>query len=142
MTHKTLSQNWSANKDKSKQSIFNKTLLQNYSAEVDKLCLTKIDKSEYTHVPNFNISNVFECGRNNPDVSYERAYMATEGNEYFTDILDTLNKYQDRHGQRLSSKKLKEAVLRVMDEEEEEIERNINNITCDTSFKSPVTKNV
>ena len=29
-----------------------------------------------------------------------------------------------------------------MDEEEEEIERNINNITCDTSFKSPVTKNV
>ena len=29
-----------------------------------------------------------------------------------------------------------------MDEEEEEIERNINNITCDASFKSPVTKNV
>ena len=29
-----------------------------------------------------------------------------------------------------------------MDEEEEEIERNINNITCDTPFQSPVTKNV
>ena len=68
--------------------------------------------------------------------------MATKDNEYFTDILDTLNKYQDRHGQILSSKKLKEAVLRVMDEEEEEMERNINNITCDASFKSPVTKNV
>ena len=67
--------------------------------------------------------------------------MATEGNEYFTDILDTLNKYQDRHGQRLSSKNLKEAVLRVMDEEEEEIERNINNITCDTSIQYPVTNN-
>ena len=45
--------------------------------------------------------------------------MDTEGNEYFTDILDHLNGYQDRHGQRLSSKNLKEAVIRVMDEEEE-----------------------
>ena len=26
----------------------------------------------------FNVSNVFECGRNNPDVSCERACMATE----------------------------------------------------------------
>ena len=67
-------------------------------------------------MPNFNASNVFECGGNNPDVSYERAYMATSGNEYFTDILDHLNKYHDRHGQRLSSKKPKEAVLRVMEE--------------------------
>ena len=29
-----------------------------------------------------------------------------------------------------------------MDEEEEERERNINNIPCDTPFQSPVTKNV
>ena len=85
---------------------------------MDKLCSTKIDKSEYTHVPNFNISNVFEYGRNNPDMLYERAYMATEGNEYFTDILDTLNKYQDCHVQRLSSKNLKEAVFRVMEQEQ------------------------
>ena len=58
----------------------NKILLQKYSAEVDKLCSTEIDNSEYTHMPNFNVSNIFECGRNNPDVSDERAYMATEGN--------------------------------------------------------------
>ena len=82
----------------------------------------------------FIISNVFECGRNNPDVSRERERMATEDNEYFSDILDTLNKYQDRYGQILSSKNLKEAVLRIMDEEEEEIKRNINNTTCDTPF--------
>ena len=87
----------------------------------------------------FNVSNVFGCGRNNPDVSCERACMATEYNEYFTDIIDTLNECQDRHGQRLSSEKLKEYVLRVMDEEEEEIELDINNITCDTPFLSPVT---
>ena len=60
--------------------------------------------------------------------------MATEYNESYTDILDTLKKYQDRHVQRLSSKKLKEAVIRVMDEKEEEIERNINNITCKFSI--------
>ena len=29
-----------------------------------------------------------------------------------------------------------------MEREEEEIERNINNITCDTSFRSPITVNV
>ena len=29
-----------------------------------------------------------------------------------------------------------------MDEEEEEMERNINNITCDTTFQSPGTKSV
>ena len=90
----------------------------------------------------FNVSNVFECGRNNPDVSGERECIATIDNEYFTEILDTLNEYQDYHGQRLSSKKLREAVRRVMDEEEEEMERNINNITCDTSFQSPVIKGV
>ena len=75
----------------------------------------------------FNVSNVFECGRNNPDVSCERACMATEDNEYFSDVLDTLNRYQKFHGQRLSIKKLKEALLRIMDEEEEDIERNISN---------------
>ena len=138
-----------------KKSIVNKTLLQNYSADVENLCSTDIDKSECTFtqqkdegnevtydVPNFNVSNVFECGRNNPDVSYERSYMATSVYEYYTDILDHLNKYMDCHGQRLSSKNLKEAVLRVMEQEEEQIERNINNIACDTSFKSPITMNV
>ena len=69
---------------------------------------------------------------NNPDVSCKIAYMATSGNEYFTDMLDHLNEYHDPHGQRLSSKKLKEAILHVMEEEEKEIERNINKITCDT----------
>ena len=57
-------------------------------------------------------------------------------------MLDHLNEYHNRHGQILSSKNIKEAVLRVMDEEEKEIECNINNITCDTSFQSQVTKNV
>ena len=86
------------------------------------------------------MSYVFECRKNDPDVSYKRAYVATERGEYFTEMLDHLNKYNDYHSQILSSKKLKEDVLQVM--EEEEIECNINNITCDTSFRSPVAMNV
>ena len=84
IVHKTLLQSSSANEDESKQSIVNKTLSQNYSAEVDNLCSTKKDKSEYTvtyDVCNFNVSNVFERRRKNPDVSYERSYMVTSGNE-------------------------------------------------------------
>ena len=113
--------------------------MRNCSADENELCSTKEDESECpikkqkdannevaSDVTNyFNVSNVFECGRNNPDKSSERVYMVTEDNEYFMDIINTLNKYQDFHGQILSSKKLKEAVIRVMDEEEEEIERNI-----------------
>ena len=49
---------------------------------------------------------------------YALAYD-TSGNEYFTEILDHLKKYHDRHGQILSSKKLKEDVLRVMEQQEE-----------------------
>ena len=57
-------------------------------------------------------------------------------------MLNHLNEYNDCHGQGLSSKNLKDAVLCVTEEEEEEIERNINNITCDASFQSPVAMNV
>ena len=93
IVHKTLSQNCSANKEESKQSIVNETLSQNYSVDVEKLCSTEIDKSEYAvleqkdegsevtyDVTNFNASNIFEYGGNNPDISYERAYMAAPGN--------------------------------------------------------------
>ena len=37
--------------------------------------------------------------------------MDTEDNEYFSDILDTLNKYQDRHGELMSIKKLKKMFI-------------------------------
>ena len=59
---------------------------------MDELCSKEEDKSEcniteqkdaenevtYDVPYDFNVSNAFECGRNNPDVSYEQAYMATE----------------------------------------------------------------
>ena len=74
------------NKNESKRSIVNETLSQNCSVKENKLCFTKEDKSECANekqkdaknevacdVTNyFNISIVFECGRNNDDVSCER----------------------------------------------------------------------
>ena len=65
-----------------------------------EISFTEEDKSECTiteqkdaenkvtyNVPyKFNVSNVFECGRNKPDVSYKRAYMAPEREEYFGEI--------------------------------------------------------
>ena len=67
---------------------------QNCSANKNELCSTKEDESECTNkkqkyaksevacdVTNyFKVSNVFECGRYNTDVSCERSYMATVNN--------------------------------------------------------------
>ena len=156
IVNKMFSQSCSVNKDESKQSIVDENLLQNYSADVNKLCSTEEYKSECTimeqkcadnevtyNVPyDFNVFNIFEKGRNNPEVSYERAYMANERDEYFTEMIDHLNEYNNHKGQILSSKIFKEAVLRVMEEEEQEIKRNNNIITCDTSFKYPNAMNV
>ena len=78
------------------------------------------------------------------DVSYERACMATAREEYYKKMLDSLLDDNDRHGTPSSSKKLQEVVIRVMAETEEEkkdAERNVNNVTMDTLFQSPVTIN-
>ena len=61
----------------------------------NELCFTKRDESECSNekqkdaknevsydVTNYlNVSNVFECGRYNPDVQCERACMANEDND-------------------------------------------------------------
>ena len=74
------------NKGESKRSIVNEKLSQNCSAKENGLSFTNKDESEYANekqkdannevacdVMNyFNVSNIFECGRNNTDVSCER----------------------------------------------------------------------
>ena len=87
IVYKKLSQSCSMNKKKSKRSIVNKPLLQKCSADKNELRSTKEDESEcankkqkyskneviYDVTNYFNVSNVFECGRNNPDASCERS---------------------------------------------------------------------
>ena len=93
------------NESESKHSIVNEILSQKYSVKENELCFTKKDESKCSNekqkdaknevaydVTNYlNVCNVFECGRDNPDVQCERACMANVDNDYFSDILDTLN---------------------------------------------------
>ena len=87
-------------KNESKGILVNKTLSQSCSKEEDELCSTEEDnpecaikkqkyaKNEVTYdVPNYsNAFNVFKCRRNvldRLDVSYERACMATPGDNIY-----------------------------------------------------------
>ena len=77
------------NENKPKRSIVNELLLQKCFAKEHELCSMKEDESECANKKqkcaknevacnvknNFKVSNVFECGRNNPEVSCERACM-------------------------------------------------------------------
>ena len=67
--------------------------------------------------------------------------MATPKEEYFTELLEYLIEHNHRHGTPISNEKLQESVIRVMDDEEKDAKRNVNNVTTDTLFYSPVTVN-
>ena len=56
-------------------------------------------------------------------------------------MLDHLNEHNPHHVKPLSSKNLREAVIRFMEEEEEYAKLNVNNFNTDTSFQSPVATN-
>ena len=56
-------------------------------------------------------------------------------------MLDSLIEHNCCHGTPMSNKNLRETVIRVMEDEEKYAERNVNNVTTDTFFQSPVTIN-
>ena len=51
---------------------------------------------------------------------YERACMANEKDKYWTKIYDNLTNYNDRNHTPLSNAKIREAIHKVMLEEQEE----------------------
>ena len=53
-------------------------------------------------------------------------------------MLETLVDYNNCNGTPFSNEKIWQAVNKVMEETEAEFERNINEITMDTSFQSPI----
>ena len=88
-----------------------------------------------------NYFNIFECGGNLLDrlgVTYERVCMDTPKEKYYTKLLKSLVDNNNRNGAPLSNEKIRQAVSIVMEETEAELKRNINEITMDTSFQSPV----
>ena len=90
---------------------------------------------------------MFECTRNllnRLDVTYERVCMATTKDKYFEKVLDNLVNHNDRHNSPLSNEKLRQEVIEVIAETEEEernAQNNANNVTMDTFCQSPITIN-
>ena len=87
--------------------------------------------------------NIFECGGNILDiidVTYERAFMATPKDKYYTKLLKTLVDDNNRNGSPLSNENIKKLFSIVMKETEAEIEHDIKEIKMDNSFQSPVQK--
>ena len=64
--------------------------------------------------------------------------MATPKDKYHNMLLNNLLNDNNRKGAPLSNEKSRQAVGKVMEETEAEFERNINKITCNTSFQSPI----
>ena len=91
--------------------------------------------------------NILECGMNllnRLDVTYERACMVTQKEEYYTNTLETIIDHDDCHNVAFSNEKLRQAFSKIMAEmEEEECDagRSANNVTIDTLIQSSVMTN-
>ena len=63
--------------------------------------------------------NIFECGRNilhQIDVTYQRAFMATPQDKYYTEMLENIVKMNNLRGEPLSNERLRQAVIDVREE--------------------------
>ena len=63
--------------------------------------------------------NIFECGRNNLDqldTTYQRAFMATAQDKYYTEMLENLIRVNNHKGEPLSNERLRQAVIYVIEE--------------------------
>ena len=72
------------------------------------------------------------------DFTYQRAFMATPKDKYYNAFLDTLVKYNTLRGKPLSNQNIQKAVSDIIEETEEEFERNYNKITCNTLYQYPI----
>ena len=87
--------------------------------------------------------NIYKCVRNlldRLDVTYQQVSMATPKDKYYNALLDTLVKDNNIRGEPLFNQNIQKAVSDVIEETEAEFERNYNEITCDTSYQSPILK--
>ena len=64
--------------------------------------------------------------------------MATPQDKYYTEMLENLIKVNNHEGGPFSNDRLRQAVVDVREETYTEHERNINDITCDDLYQSPM----
>ena len=87
--------------------------------------------------------NILECGKNlldRLDVTYQQAFMATPQDKNYTELLANVIKVNNRKGEPFSNERLRQLFIDVRKETDTEHEHNINEITCDDSYKSPMKK--
>ena len=66
--------------------------------------------------------------------------MSTPNDKYYNALLDTIVKENNLRGEPLSNQNIQKAVSDVIEEKEAEFEHNYNEITCNTSYQSPILK--
>ena len=119
----SLSENCSTDVSESKRNMVNETLSQNNSANVSEYTITELKDKEYKE-PSATKEvkryfNIFECGRNlldRLDVTYQREFMATPQDKYYTKMLENLVKTNNLRGEPLSNERLRQAVIDVREE--------------------------
>ena len=88
--------------------------------------------------------NIFECRRNlldQIDVTYQREFMATSAqDEYYEEMTKSLIKVNIGSDGKICNEKIQQALIDLREELDLEHERNINNITCEDIYTSPMKK--
>ena len=120
IVHKTLSENSSTDISKPERNIVNRTLSQNNSADVSEKTITELKDQKYKESSATKelkrYSNIFDCFRNlldQLDVMYQRAFMDTPQDEYYTEMLKNLIKVNNHEVEPLSNERLRKAVIDV-----------------------------
>ena len=86
--------------------------------------------------------NIIKCGRNlldQLDVTYQQAFMATSSqDEYYREMKKSLIKANIVSDGKICNEKIHQAVIYLRTEVDAEHERNINNITSNGVYTSPM----
>ena len=147
IVHKILSENSSTDVSESEQNIVKEPLSQKNSMDISEYTIMERKEKEYRS-PSVTKEvtiyfNIFEYDRNlldRLDVTYQRAFMATPQDKYYKVLLNNIFKNNIHKGAPLFNENLRQAVGKVMEEMGAQFKCNINEITCDTSFQSPIKK--
>ena len=147
MVHETLSKNKYKDVSKPECNIVHETLSQNNSADVQDNTITELKDKEHKEISATqkvtSYSNIFECGRDlldQLDITYQQVFMATsEQDEYYKDMTKNLIKANIQGG-KLCNEKIQQSVIDLRAELNSDHKRNINNISRDNEYTSPMKK--
>ena len=88
--------------------------------------------------------NIFKCEINKLDqfdVTYQYAFMTTPEDEYYKEMTKSIFKANNESG-KCCNENIRQAVIDLRAELNVEHERNINNISCDDLYASPIKINM